>query len=239
MSFRVQGVYNRSNVNSFPMHSAAKLLLPLLLAPAFLSGPAHAEIICSAVSLSSCNVTENRVKFSNFSFSPTFTPNAGDTFSLIGNANAGAIVTLNFNPQRNLAAVGASFTYTATLLPTSFFKYTFNTASSSTSAPFVNDPASFVTTSLTSPQLPLSPTRSQTGGTPSASNQFSPFQPNLTTQTFTQTFIIDALSGDVVALVQGSWTAKANPVPGPLPLLGAATAFGLSRKLRRRIRSAG
>jgi hypothetical protein len=43
----------------------------------------------------------------------------------------------------------------------------------------------------------------------------------------------------------GSWTLAgtgdtitikvANPVPGPLPLLGAAGAFGFSRRLRKRI----
>ena len=43
----------------------------------------------------------------------------------------------------------------------------------------------------------------------------------------------------------GTWTVNGtgdtikvnvgNPVPGPLPLLGAATAFGFSRRLRRRI----
>jgi hypothetical protein len=43
----------------------------------------------------------------------------------------------------------------------------------------------------------------------------------------------------------GTWTVTGtgdtikvnvgNPVPGPLPLLGAATAFGFSRRLRRRI----
>ncbi|MEB3243210.1 MAG: hypothetical protein VKO44_06190, partial [Cyanobacteriota bacterium] len=30
-------------------------------------------------------------------------------------------------------------------------------------------------------------------------------------------------------------TVTQQPVPGPLPLLGAATMFGFSRKLRRRI----
>jgi ABC-type phosphate transport system substrate-binding protein len=30
-----------------------------------------------------------------------------------------------------------------------------------------------------------------------------------------------------------------TPVPGPLPVAGAATAFGFSRKLRRRLRAAG
>jgi hypothetical protein len=32
-------------------------------------------------------------------------------------------------------------------------------------------------------------------------------------------------------------TVTQQPVPGPLPLLGAATMFGFSRKLRRRIQT--
>jgi len=36
----------------------------------------------------------------------------------------------------------------------------------------------------------------------------------------------------------GNWEIKAAyTVPGPLPLLGAAMAFGWSRKLRKRIRT--
>lgn len=34
-----------------------------------------------------------------------------------------------------------------------------------------------------------------------------------------------------------SWSLTVNPVPGPLPVLGAASAFGISRRLRRRIAS--
>jgi len=32
-------------------------------------------------------------------------------------------------------------------------------------------------------------------------------------------------------------SADPNPVPGPLPVLGAASAFGYSRRLRRRLRA--
>jgi hypothetical protein len=34
-----------------------------------------------------------------------------------------------------------------------------------------------------------------------------------------------------------SWSLTVNQVPGPLPLMGAASAFGISRRLRRRIAS--
>jgi len=34
----------------------------------------------------------------------------------------------------------------------------------------------------------------------------------------------------------GGFTPPAQPVPGPLPLLGAASALAWSRRLRRRLR---
>jgi hypothetical protein len=39
--------------------------------------------------------------------------------------------------------------------------------------------------------------------------------------------------------IGNEFTADCTPVPGPLPFLGAAAAFGYSRKLRRRIAPAG
>ena len=41
-------------------------------------------------------------------------------------------------------------------------------------------------------------------------------------------------TGDTIKVVLG---APANPVPAPLPLIGAASAFGWSRRLRKRIKS--
>jgi hypothetical protein len=40
----------------------------------------------------------------------------------------------------------------------------------------------------------------------------------------------------IVVLPDGESNVWTVPVPGPLPLLGAATAFGFSRKLRKRIK---
>jgi hypothetical protein len=45
----------------------------------------------------------------------------------------------------------------------------------------------------------------------------------------------DTAGGDPLSI--NSWRLTVNPVPGPLPLLGAASAFGISRRLRRRIAS--
>ena len=216
------------------MRSAAKFFLPLLLAPACLSGPAQAAT-CLASALATCNLIENNVQFSNFSFSG-YTPNATDVFELSGYSNGAGIVTLDFVPDRFTATVG-SFTYTVTLLPTPLFYYTFNQASASANAPFL-DSLSSVTTSLASSGLPVSATYTKTGETESSTRVA--FNPQLRSQIFTQSFNINPASApDRVTAVSGLWIAKANPVPGPLPLLGAATAFGLSRKLRCRIRSAG
>jgi hypothetical protein len=43
-------------------------------------------------------------------------------------------------------------------------------------------------------------------------------------------------NGQITGITNTFMTAV-NPVPGPLPLLGAGAAFGFSRKLRRRIKS--
>ena len=233
MSFRVQALYNRSNVNSFPMRSAAKLLLPLLLAPALLPGSAHAFILCTAP-LSSCSGTENNVTFSNFSFSG-YTPGPSDTIRLFGNPDGSGSVSLRFNPPRNTSTVG-SFTYTATLTPVGPAAIrAFNNANAAIASSL--SPGRTVTTTLTSSGLSPAASYSQTG-TATATPVTGLFLQDLTSQTFTQTFNLNPALADDVFTVSHEWTARVV-VPGPLPLLGAATAFGLSRKLRRRIRSAG
>jgi hypothetical protein len=47
---------------------------------------------------------------------------------------------------------------------------------------------------------------------------------------------IDGVTNLGIQSIQNSFTQQ--PVPGPLPILGAGTAFGLSRKLRQRVKSA-
>lgn len=46
-------------------------------------------------------------------------------------------------------------------------------------------------------------------------------------------FFTDAAGADPLSI--NSWSLTVTPVPGPLPLLGVAAAFGYSRRLRRRI----
>jgi hypothetical protein len=221
------------------MHSAAKLLLPLLLAPALLPGSAHAITITCNTPFNTCGGTDDNVIFSNFSFSPGFAILPDDRIRLIGNLDGSGSVTYLFDPFRDTSTVGSnvgSFTYTATLIPV-------GPASIRTFVEAKVDSASnlsglgTVTSSLSSSGLSPSAAYSKTGGA-TAPQVTGIFQPNLTSQTFTQSFNLEPAPGDSVITITHNWTAKVV-VPGPLPLLGAATAFGLSRKLRRRIRSAG
>ena len=233
MSICVQELYNRYNENSFPMHSAAKFLLPLLLAPAFLPESAHALITCSAP-LNSCSGTDNNVIFSNFSFSG-YTPGPLDTIRLFGNPDGSGSVSLRFFPFRNTSTAG-SFTYTATLIPVGPAAIrAFNEANAVIAS--LLSPNRTVTTVLSSDGLSPAASYSQTGSA-KATSVTGLFLQDLTSQTFTQTFDLNPALADEVYNVSHQWTARVV-VLGPLPLLGAATAFGLSRKLRSRIRSAG
>ncbi|MEB3335489.1 MAG: hypothetical protein VKP70_10955, partial [Cyanobacteriota bacterium] len=60
------------------------------------------------------------------------------------------------------------------------------------------------------------------------------FNPNATDSFFTNTLVAAAGLDGVNAITQ-----TVSQVPGPLPILGAGAAFGFSRKLRARIKSAG
>ena len=220
------------------MRPPAKFFLPFLLAPALWAGAAHATVqTCSLSSLAgnpnACNYTLGGIVFSGFSIS-NYTPNVGanDQFELVygEGANVGdGEVRLNFDPDRNNSvSPAASFSYTITL--PSFRAFQMGEVNlDARNGP--NPPTPNATTTFSSSGLPAI---TSSGGSVTAD-----FQPNLTTQTFTQTFAFVSNDGsDQLRFVRGGWTTY-QTVPGPLPLLGAATAFGLSRKLRSRIRSAG
>lgn len=84
---------------------------------------------------------------------------------------------------------------------------------------------------------PQAKSANATIGFPSTVGGADTFAPNIVTSTFTGTLNVTA---GQVSTVTGLVTTTQTfvPVPGPLPLLGAGVAFGLSRKLRRRIKSA-
>jgi hypothetical protein len=81
-----------------------------------------------------------------------------------------------------------------------------------------------------------------TVSSPFATSGSSVFNPLVKSADFTTELIVN--SGDGVtqftdALVQTENTPGTATAPAPLPLLGASAAFGLSRRLRRRVRQPG
>lgn len=220
------------------MRLPVKFLLPLLLAPGLLSaGSAHAATSqCFLTNLASCNQTFDGVTFSNFSFSG-FTPSATDIFKLVtDNATSrSGTVFLDFEPNlvrpTSPAITNGAFTYTITLSPNASGARAFNNMQAVYDAT-QDPPGSAGSTSITSSGLPSPATSNNGSGAAVALNR------SLTAQTFTQTFTFDPPNeNDILLELRGRWTTIAS-TPGPLPLLGAATAFGLSRKIRSRIRFA-
>ena len=208
-----------------------KLSAFLLIAPILSAGSSQAASgSCSLASLASCNITLDNVQYSGFSFAG-FTAAPGDTFNLAGFASGAGIVSLSFTPDRVVDIPAGSFAYTATLLS----GRTFNQAQANLTGSTLG--GGDYSTTLSAAQLPTSATSNGGAGS------FKSFNPGFSTQTFSQTFNFNFVSApDSVSQVGASFTAQqpAPPsgVPGPVPLLGAAAAFGFSRKLRSRIRLA-
>ena len=218
------------------MRISFKFFLPLLLVPACLQGSVQASTITCTHPLTSCGGTDDNVQFSGFSF-PGFTPTVDDRITLTGNPDGTGSVVYEFNPDRTESFTG-SFTYTVTLIPNSLFKYTFDDIGVNSDNGLGNSPLNTFNTSITSSGLASPATYSKSGSAQSTVVRRQ-FNPNLTSQTFTQSFTFTKGTGfPAIISVSNEWSTKSSPVPGPLPLLGAATAFGLSRKLRSRIRSA-
>jgi hypothetical protein len=104
------------------------------------------------------------------------------------------------------------------------------TAGGSTSIP---DTTSSFNVAATSPQPRVAAGQINFTG---AVNGVNTFAGNIKTSTFTATLNVTA--EQVSSVTSFNSSKLPPPVPGPVPLLGAGCAFGLSRKLRRRIKLA-
>jgi hypothetical protein len=133
---------------------------------------------------------------------------------------------LSLTPNRAVST-GGSFTYTATLLS----GLSFNKAQANMTGSTLGGGSRVTTLNSSGLTAPIT--------TDGLSGDVA-FNPGLTTQTFTQTFEFNFNAApDNLSAVGGSFNAtQASTVPGPVPFIGAAAAFGFSRKLRARIRSA-
>lgn len=204
-----------------PIPFCAKAILAGALATSLYAGQAQAGLSCTFGALATCNNTENNVTFSGFSASGTGY-DALDTITINYATPNRYTVSLNFNGAGNQLTGPASgnVSFTATAAPS----YTFLNAQGNVD---VVDPTVTVTNTLSN----------LIGGSfVSTGSLVGPINFNSSTTSTNVVISWSAASGSLAN--NSSLLIRTFQVPGPLPILGAATAFGFSRKLRRRIKSA-
>jgi len=206
-------------------HSLAStgLLLTGALLPLLAPGNAKAVLNCTFGNTGGCTGSpESNLQFSDFSFSGTGAENA-DSIQ-IQKVGPGETYTIAFNAEN-----AGQFDTTASLS----FKispingYLLNLAqASSTVQGLVPTPPPF-TFNYTSNNLP---SFSTSGNTTSAYSFTAPLT--------SSNILIDWNSDYTASSTSLTVSLQKGPaVPGPLPLLGAASAFGFARKMRNRTRT--
>ncbi len=233
-----------------PAHNRLLLLFAGVAAAAF-SAPAHAVLQTQTVGPVSFSTSGTATKTNqNLAFNP-FTAAAPSTLTSV---RIGTETAASFSGNVGLVP---GFTteafYTASGTPTfTFGNGTVITATSSTIKlqPDKTETANIVSEasgSFTGTPIPTSTSNNL------IRSYFSTASPTITSYVTAYSFISTPGSATTADLPAGVGTStifsgqlyltyeyedgKAPPVPGPLPILGAGTAFGFSRKLRKRIRS--
>lgn len=216
------------------MNSRLKLSAALAVAAStlILTGPAPAQAAaCPGGSPGlgtftlafTCTQGDFTIKLNSFS---GFNPLDGISFS-------------NFNPSNNFTfTVNANTPWTS---GTSYvLNYTVTAPASKQLSTFTNnsttsDPSAantWVVESQTSPKQ--TGTSVMTGGNGTVAS--STLNPLLTEETFIGTLTVTAGGVQSANFLVNSFPPSAS-VPGPLPIVGAAAAFGFSRKVRNRIKA--
>ena len=183
------------------------------------AGSAKAALTCTFGNLSSCNAPENNITFSSFNVTGTGYDSTDQISISFINPNLYAI-SFNFassgQPAGNNSTGSISFTATAAS------GFAFLNAQSNSD---ILNPAASVTTTLSG--LPGSLITSGSLVGPNSFNQ------GVASTNIVSTWAVNATG----VLSNFSLGLRTQPAPSPLPILGAASAFGFSRKLRRRIKS--
>jgi hypothetical protein len=109
----------------------------------------------------------------------------------------------------------ANFSLDTATLSTSYVNGGTTASAQKSSTTFVTDP---ITNSATSP-----------------SDQTTDFVDGTKSASITDSWTVTAASSSSIQTLTNAFTQSVVPVPAPLPLIGAAIAFGYSRKLRSRI----
>lgn len=206
---------------------ASGIGIAALACAAVSGGEAKAILSCTFGNLSTCNGTEGNLQISNFQLGGGSTgfQNSDQIFILQtpGTTNYQIIGQYTDLPTDSTQLTGnGSFSFTASALNGLYLN--------AASVDAQTTPGTFTfTTSLTS--FPGSPLVS-VGGTP-----LGPTSPPNNTVTTSDIVIAWAANGGTATNSLLNLDVNANNVPAPLPILGAATAFSFSRRMRRRIKA--
>jgi len=193
-----------------------------------LDAPKAVAASCSYAAFqgATCTLTVGDKKLDSISTFSRYAPNALDTISLNQLTSDTYQFQYSFSGGANTA--GGSFDYAISITdPNKTAGWTFQNGLSNVTGGGLT-PSYFTTVSSTALVSSATSRQSSTGSVVS-------FNSGVNTATFTQSWTVT--SGSVSSL--GFTLDQLSPgesVPGPLPLLGAGTAFGFSRKLRKRIK---
>jgi len=202
----------------------------ILLSTGLLTQPAHAGSCQGSDFLNSTcpsgwnTITSGGVSYTISPISFVTAPNPSDELVLVDVGNTNVNFQYNMNPTI-VSAFGNSFTYTININTPG---YTF--AQTQANATGSNLAGGTFSTTTSNPSNLFSPRTADPNTNPSPNTLITPGQISLVV---TQT-LSNSGGGSSLSSVGANYTS----VPGPLPILGAGVGFGMTRKLRRRIRQA-
>jgi hypothetical protein len=202
---------------------AAGFVATTLLATTFHAGSAQA---CTFGTLSSCSISVGALKFDNFNYSGV-QPENDDTITVSVLPGPKYTFQASFSPGGQGFVQGdGTLTFAVTAVSPG---YTLSTVAAGSNTSNSTTPYYTVTNTLTGIASPLV---SLGGASVSAVSFITPPSSTSVSIAWVQGGVNNALLNTSLDFVTNP---PAIPVPGPLPLFGAATAFGFSRRLRRRV----
>jgi len=225
-----------ASIQTKGIHHRSRLTTGLALGGALLlgvsSGKAGATPTCTFGTISSCNTTIGNLTFSNFTLTNAGTPDGIDnddeiTISQLSPTSYAINSSFVRNPSTYLASPSGQYSFrvttssgdlnqaalNSTTLPGGDFTYTYALT------PSVGSAFSLIS-----------------AGTPAGPTSFES-TPTYTDVVITWSRTTGLSTGATFFLSLDNDTPPPFGVPGPLPLFGAAAAFGVSRRLRQRIAS--